>query len=482
MRKALRDDPDKPAYIQTIPKGGYRLVAQVRPSATAAPQPVHAERKRRVPALAAAGIALGLLLLMAAGVLLLKGEHATGIPPGAAPIANPEADRAVQPTIAILPFEAIGNDTRAILLAHGITADLGTDLSKVFGLSVIDIAPLGALETGKPSIDALPIRYLVSGSVQRVEHRLRLNVRLTDAATGRQLWSGRFERDLSDFFALQEEIAPKILRVLPAKVSDAELRRVARRYTHSLQAYELFQRGESALLARQESENDAARDLFRRAIALDANFARAYAGLALTYAADYRHQWTKDGSAALERASELAQTAYQISPEIPETYWVLAFVNLERRHHEQALQYLETAVRLFPSFADGYALMGGVDTYIGRPAESVQLLRTALRLNPQGSYLYFLLLGRAYLFLGDLEQARVNLEQALSRNAVNLEARVYLAALHVTAGDKAAAAWDAEEIRGLQPGFTVRSWLRTYPMTDARQKAMLAQALGKLGF
>src|SRR6185295_7390282 len=133
----------------------------------------------------------------------------------------------------------------------------------------------------------------------------------------------------------------------------------------------------------------------------------------------------------------------------------------------QALQHLETAVRLSPSFADGYALMAGVNTYVGRPADSVRLLRTAMRLDPQAGYLYFLNLGRAYLFLGDLEQARVNLEQALLRNAVNLETHVYMAALHVMTGDKAAAAWEAEEIRALQPGFSSRGWLETYPLTDA---------------
>ena len=94
----------------------------------------------------------------------------------------------------------------------------------------------------------------------------------------------------------------------------------------------------------------------------------AYAGLALTYAADYRNQWTADGAADLERAFEMARTAHEINPDIPETYWVLAFVHMERRQHEQALQYLETAVRLYPSFADGYALMGGIKTYVGRPA------------------------------------------------------------------------------------------------------------------
>jgi DNA-binding winged helix-turn-helix (wHTH) protein/TolB-like protein len=486
LRKALGDFPEKPAYIQTISKRGYRLIAPVVRSAQVASASIapdstllSARRTRRLAWIAATGLAA--LLVAAAGIWWSNDEQMSDVAPAAVPIPSSEAARTARPTVTIRPFEALGDDPQSALLARGITADLITDLSKLSGLWVIDVAPLGKQAAGSPA-DVPPIRYVVSGTVERVDERLRLNIYLTDAQTGKQLWSERFDRAQSGLFAIQDELGPKILQILPAKVSEAELRRVAQHDTRNLEAYEYFQRGQSALLVRQRSDNETARGMFRRAIALDAAFARAYAGLALTYAADYRNQWVDDGPAALDRALEMAQTAYQINPDIRETYWVLAFVHMERRQHEQALQYLQTAVRLYPSFADGYALMGGIDTYIGRPADTVPLLRTAMRLNPEAGALYFLLLGRAYLFLGDLEQARVNLEQALARNPVNLETHVYLAALHVLAGDKAAATWEADEIRALRPGFSSRAWLETYPMTDVAQRAKLIQALGELGF
>ncbi len=487
LRKALGDVRDNPAYIQTIAKGGYRLIAPVTRLEESASTPVrpdstsdNAGRRRRAAWIAGSTIAA--LLAAAAASWWMKGEpDALEVAPKPGAMASLVTARAAQPTVAIRAFEALGNDPQEVLLARGITADLVTDLSKVFGLSVIDPAPVAGHGGGSPTA-APPIRYLVSGSVQRVDERLRLRVNLTDAESGLQLWSERFDRPLSGFFAIQDDLASKILHVLPAKVSEAEMRRVAQRHTRNLEAYEYFQRGQSALLTRQKAENETARDMFRRAIELDAAFARAYAGLAQTYAADYRNQWAGEGLAALDRAFEMARTAHEINPDTPETYWVLAFVHVERRQHEQALQYLETAVRLYPSFADGYALMGGVNTYVGRPADTVPLMRTAMRLNPQAGYLYFLLLGRAYLFLGDLEQSRVNLEHALSRNPVNLETHVYLAALHLTAGDKAAAAWEAEEIRTLKPDFSARGWLETYPMTDSTQKTKLVQTLGKLAF
>ena len=462
LRKALGDDAENPTYIQTITKRGYRLVAPVTQGEAAADLPVPSLRRRAVAAAA-------ILLIVATAIWV--GDKRTTPAPATPAAVSP---RSVQPTIAIRPFEALGDDPHAALLAQGITADLATDLSRVSGLAVIE-SPAGGADTPQAG-------YLVSGSVQHADRRLRVHVRLTDVESGKQLWSERFDRALDDFFAMQDELGPKILQLLPAKVSEAEMRRVARRHTRNLQAYEDFQRGQSALVVRQQAENETAREMFIRAIAQDAGFARAHAALALTYAADYRNRWAADGPAALERAFQLARTAHQMNPDVAETYWVLAFVHLERREHEQALQHLQTAVRLYPSFADGYALMGGINTYIGRPAETVPLVRAAMRLSPQGSYLYFLLLGRAHLFLGDLEQSRLNLQQALTRNPVNLEAHVYLAARHVLAGDKDNAAWEADEIRALQPGFTARAWLETDPMTDGAQKAKLAQALGELGF
>ena len=369
-------------------------------------------------------------------------------------------------------FEPVGADPEAALLARGMTADLISDLSKLSGLSVIDATAAGT----EAAAD-----YLVTGTVQRLEGRVRVNVSLADARSGKQLWSERFDRERASFFAIQEELGPRLVQTLPAKVSEEELRRLARPYTRNLEAYSLFQRGQAALSVRTQPENEAARALFRRAIALDGAFSRAYAALAMTYIADYRNQWTGDIDAALARAMELAKSAQEMSPEFPETHWTVAFVHVHRREFAQAVAHLETALKLAPSYADGLALMGGLQTYNGRPAESVKMLRSALRLNPQGSYLYYMLLGRAYFFLGDLEQARIHLENSLKRNPEALETHVYLAALYVATHEDKEAAWKAEEIRALQPGFKVRDWLRTYPMSEPAYVATLERSLERLG-
>ena len=470
LRKALGDDPERPTYIHTVTKKGYRLVAPVVRPLGDSPSPARQPRQRG--RWIAVGATIGLL---AAGFWLAGAPHLWPSSPG----ADPAPDVAQLPTVAIAPFEALGKDPQELLLARGIAADLLTDLAKSSGLSVIGFSPLDG-RAGSEAADHVEARYLVSGTVQRIDGRLRMHIYLTEQRSGKQLWSERFDRDLTDLFAIQDELGPKIVDILPAKVSEAELRRMAQRHTRNLQAYEYFQRGQAALLARQRSGNETARQMFLRAIDLDKTFARAYSGLALTYAADYRNRWTADAG-SLERAFELARTANEINPDVPETYWALAYVHAQRREHEQALKYLERSVSLYPSFADGYALMASIRTYVGQPAAGIPLMRTAMRLNPRSGYLYFLVLGRAYFFLGNLEQARVNLEEALNRNPEYLETHIYMAAVDMLQGDRPAAAWESDEILELEPRFAAKHWLESYPMTDGKQREKILLALRPLG-
>lgn len=487
LRKALSDSARSPAYIETISKRGYRLVAPVDGIPGAAPlvrvRPPHSPvtippRNARSWLIAGSGVVLAVLVVTIALYRTIESDEAR-ITAQLSALDGVLARRATElPAVAILPFETPGRDSDQLLLAAGLTADLTTDLSRFSALRVVSAPGSGGLAPNA----AEAARYLVSGTVQGISGKLKVNVRLVDNQSGQQLWAERYERSLGDPFALNEDVVTHLLEALPVQIQDAERARLARRYTRNLDAYSYFLRGHAAYSARNQYENAAARDMFRRAIDLDPTFARAYAGMAITHAADYRNHWAPDGAQSLARALELAETAARIDPKLPEAYGVLAVVSTHQGRHQQAISYLTRAVTLDPRFADGYALMGSVYSYMGQSAKALPLLRAAMRLNPDGTSLYFRAIGRAYLFQGDTEQALINLREALSRNSADLDARVFMAAALVSAGDIDAAKWEAEEIRALRPAFAARSWIEMRRMTDAREREDLQSLLARIGF
>lgn len=462
LRRALGDNPRAPSYIETISKRGYRLIAPVREAEAA---PATGARSRLPSRALAAGVVLALALAVA------YGTHLIARPGASRHVLDAEGERPGRYlTLTVVPFEPVGAESGQAYLARGISNDLMTDLSRVPGLRLV-----GA------SRAAPAARYLVSGSVQREAGILRINIRLIDTKSKQQLWSERIERPFGDLFAVQDEITHRLMQVLPGALSNAVRRRLARPYTRSLEAYDAFLRAQALFLVRRSEDNEEARGLYRKALELDPNFARAYAGLAMTYAMEYRLRPSGGGSPVLARAFELAETARQIDPEIPEVYWALAFVHAQSRRHRQAIQLLQKAIELNRSYADAYAFMGGIYTYIGQPEKSISLLRTAMRLNPDGGHLYFLLLGRAYLFQNDTEQALINLREASARNRLDLETRLYLAAAMAAAGDRFDAEWEAEEVRSQEVGFSLQAWLETYPLTSARYRERLEGLLAKAG-
>jgi DNA-binding winged helix-turn-helix (wHTH) protein/TolB-like protein/Flp pilus assembly protein TadD len=466
LRRALADEARSPRYIETISKRGYRLIAPAGPWQPDPPPAAPAARPaRRRDAL----VALALCATLAAGAYALW--------PAPAPF-EPDLPRAAGEresllTVALVPFESVGEDRAQAYLARGIAHDLGTALARLPGLRLIAPAQDERSNVARA-------RYEISGSVQRQRDDLRINIRIVDTESGRQLWSERFERPFAELFQVQDEMLRRLAEVLPGKLAESARQEAARRYTDSVEAYDLFLRAQARFLRRQAEENEAARALYRKALAVDPRFARAYAGLAMTYAMEYRLRPEPDEQ-LLGRARELAGTAALIDPQIAEVHWALAFVHVQGRRHDDAMRSLNKAIELNRSFADAYAFLGGIQTYVGQPSKSVPLLRTAMRLNPDAGYLYYLLLGRAYLFQDDTEQALLNLREAAARNPVDMETRIYLSAAMAAAGDAPAAQWEADQIAVLHEGFSTRRWIDSYPLTSTRHRALLLSLLDRAG-
>ena len=487
LRKALGDNSKESVYIQTIPKRGYRLIAPVTwLEAGSDANPPHAGRPLEAPPRPARVLWIIGAAALAAAALAVTWQYSRDAPDAnsvsarelAESITNSRID--TSPKVIIYPFKEVETDPFQTLLARGITARLITDLGRFPDVRVISLQDATNSYGVETSNETRGGDYVVRGEVQRSDDKIRLYVRLAKAASGESLWSEQYDRAYSELLSLQDELTREVLNKLRIKVTDAELLRRARPYTRNLQAYEYFLRAQSRLLVRRKSDNDAAREMYLKAIELDPAFARARAGLALTYAADRRNGWTSDGAGALAKAFELAKSAQQMDPDIPEDYFALAFVNMERGALAEALDNLRAALRLNPSYADAYALIGGIETYRGRPQETIPLIRAAMRLSPESGHLYFLILGRAYFFIEDTESAALYLRQAVARNPESVESHIYLAATLVSAGQRNEATWEVEQIRTLEPAFNIREWLSRYPMVDTGQRERLTQALESL--
>lgn len=464
LRKAFGDDARNPRLIETIPKRGYRLIAAVSPVADREPaEPVPAVAQPAGP-----GWRIGIVLvagLAAFGVVLAIWGFSDRTGPTASRAATPDGHIGV----AVAPFRNLSGDPAQDYLAQGVEQTILAGLA--------GIPRIAAMHAGAPAGSD----YRLEGSVHRSGDRIRIDTQLLETESGVIVSVRHYERAFSDLLTIQSDIEGDILTALAVEIDLADRTARSRGLTESGAAYELFLQARAALLPRDRAGNARAQMLYTRAIALDPTFARAYGGLALSYAAEYRNGWTDNGPEALERAMSMAETALGIQPDLPAQHWVVAYVETQRRNLPEAAAALETALRLDPGYADAYALLGGVRTYAGAPGETVPLLRKAMRLRPDGGYLYFLLLGRAYYFLGDCDQALINLREAVARNPANLETHLYLAACMVRTGDRDGAEWEALEILGIDPEFTIAGYFDTYPMTADDQIETLAANLESVG-
>lgn len=444
IRRAFGDDAHAPQVVETIPKRGYRLIARV---GAAAGKDLSAKTESKTNLTLLAALAMSFL---AVGFWVFDAEPKV---PTEMPVPKDSRTR-----IAVSPFVNLSGDVAQEYLAKGVEQAILTSLTAYSQITTIEDA------SGTTVAD-----YRLEGSVRRDNARIRVDTRLLDARNGTVLATRRYDRDFSDLMAIETEIEATIVQALALDIDQANLAKESRGYTENIQAYDLFLQAQAALLQRDEAGNDEARALYLRAIERDPRFARAYAGLALVYAADYRNGWTYDETGTLERALSMATTALRIEPKLPEQYWVIGYVRTQQRQLDAAEEALRNALRLDPDFADAFALLGGIQTYAGQPEKTLPLLDRAMRLNPQAGYLYFLLLGRAYYFLEDCSLAMINLSEAASRNPSNLETHVYLAACHVRQGNLDEATWEVEEILAIDPGFSLITFFASYPMVAKTQ-------------
>ena len=473
LRRALGDNARRPRVIETIPKTGYRLIAEVLPLGTAAKA---SARRPAVGGLAGAVTATLIgLLLIATWTFLTRGEVAT----------EQATTRSGKPAVAVLPFKNLGTSPEQDYFANGITADLITDLSKASGLLVIASGSVFAYrdsDAGPRQVSAeLDADYLVVGSVQRSGDALRVNVQLIDADDERALWARRYEGPLSDIFDIQDQLTSAVISALQIELAPVEREFLAQRPTASIAAYDLYLRGLEAHGHRSREQNLIARESFQRAVGLDPAFARAYTGLAMTHSRDAIDGWVSTPSRSLEQAAALAAKAAEMDPSVPQVYFIRGQVELFRRRHLAAIAATQRALQVDPNYADAYALSAWILNYAGRSDEAQVSMDRAMRLNPRPTASYLEVLGEIRFVQRRYAESASLFTRVLSINPDYMRARLWNAAALALTGTLDAAAWEVTELMVSNPGFSLARLEFAFPFKDPRVLDALLDGLKMAG-
>jgi adenylate cyclase len=374
-----------------------------------------------------------------------------------------------QPSIAVLPFVNISGDSEQEYFSDGITEDLITDLSQISGLFVIARHSVftykgKAVKVQEVSKD-LNVRYVLEGSVRKVADRVRINAQLVDARTGGHLWAKRYDRDLKDIFAVQDEVTKNIVSALSVKLTKSEEDQLTRRYTNILEAYEYALRGMEYHCLYTKEANANAQKMLLEAIELDPEYSLAYSRLALTYLHEWTQGWSQDPK-SMERAFDLAQKAIAMDDSIPEAHRILGDIYLYRKDLERARMEREKAIALDPNYADGLAGLGEVLIWDGDHDKGIVLVKKAMKLNPHHHVWYFYILGVSYLLKERYEDASEILNRAIIRNPDFLGTHLVLATMYGLTDRKEECQTEVEEILRISPGFSLELIKEMIPTTD----------------
>jgi adenylate cyclase len=389
------------------------------------------------------------------------------------------------PSIVVLPFENLSDDPKQEFLADGITEDIITDLSRLSNLLVIASNTSFTYKGKKVSPEKvgsdLDVGFVLKGSIRRLGNEVRVNAQLVNTKTGFNTWAQRYDRTVSEVFAVQDEVTHSIVEALAVKITSKEKSRLAQRATNNLQAYDFFQEGQKIFIARTKETDEQARELYQKAIELDPNYGRAYGALATILASNFQMGRADAPIETLDHALVLAKKAVALDESTPQTYWALSFVYLMRKEYELAEKAATQSINIAPNYADGYGLLALIKLYLGKPQEAIDINTKGMRLNPYYTFHYLYTLGSAYYMLGDYDAAIATLEKAHERNLNAVQVKLFLAASYVKAGRQDDAEWMAHQLQMLSPTATITGIDKTIPMANIKFKRALLEDLRKAG-
>jgi len=430
--------------------------------------------------------AIAALFLVASGLVWNAYWRAPTIEPASKErMAFPLPDK---PSIAVLPFDNMSGDPKEDYFSDGLTEQIITSLSMVPRLFVIarnsTFVYKGKAVKVQKVAEEQGVQYVLEGGVQKSQDRVRITVQLIDAIKGHHLWSERYDRELKDLFALQDDIVRQIMTAVQVKLTEGQSASAIAGSTSNLKALESYWRALEHSYRWSREDNAAARQWAERAIEYDPNFVGAFALLGSTHLLEATQFGGKSPAQSIKRAEEYAQKAISINDSSALAQALMSGVRRSQGKWDEAVEYGEKAFALNPNDPRVVFSLALTIHYLGRFDESIALTKRAMRISPYYPAIYLSLLAPSYVIAGRYQEAIEACEQMLDRSRkgeINpVFAHVFLAEAYVGLGQLDKAREQAEEVLKIDPRFSLKSEKRLTafkdPVIGERRLAALRKA------
>jgi adenylate cyclase len=395
-------------------------------------------------------------------VFRVRFESITPAPPGKAKDGAVVTTVSKKPSIAVLPLVNMSGDPEQDFFADGLTEDIITELSRFHDLLVISrnstFVYKGKAVKVQDVAREFGVDYVLEGSVRKAGGRVRVTVQLIDAETDRHVWAERYDRELKDIFAIQDEMTRAIVATLPGRVEAATHDRAKRKPTDNMAAYECVLAAKLLHHRSTRDDNAQAQHLLDRALALDPNYAHAHAWKACVLGQTWVYNWCEDRETTFQQVASELELTLALDDNDSDVHRILAALNLNRDDHDKAAYHQERALALNPNYDLVVVQQGELLTWLGRPDEGIDWIKKAMRLNPYHPERFWSHLGRACYCAEKYAEA----VEAFSRiTRPDHTHHAFLAATFAQMGNTVAATAHAAEVLKREPTFRVAGHLTT---------------------
>jgi TolB-like protein/class 3 adenylate cyclase/Tfp pilus assembly protein PilF len=390
-----------------------------------------------------------------------------------------------KPSIAVLAFNNISGDAEQEYFSDGISEDIITDLSTLSELHVVARNSSFVYKKATVSVQdmarALGVRYVLEGSVRKAGNRVRVTAQLIDSTSGGHVWANRFDRELTDIFAIQDELTKEIVSALKLKLTIGEQGRLNQKREVNVEAFELFLRGREQAWTATRTGGIAARALLERAIEIEPNYPAAHALIAATHLIDYANGFSSDPEQSLRTGFELAQRVVRMDETDPAGHFALCAAYMWTKDLDRAKAEAQRCLELSPNSADSLRLTAQLLIFSGDPAAAIENLELYMKRDPHYPDIALQLVADGRFALGQYEQAIAAIEQRLARNAQSETAYALLASCYGQLGRSAEcrAAW--EQALRINPAFSMERRRRVLPFRKPEDFERRVEGLRKGG-